>query len=270
MGMADQREQLQSVVADFFETSPTTVGADFVLGGQRLASSIARAGLDAAIRRRVGVKLPAVYSARTYGELESAMLGEAVAGTGGVATTNGSPVFSIGAVSSRIRCGVDVESIANLPEADDYWEHDFYKTHFSKAEIAYCLTTENPREHFAARWAAREALSKSDARFIEVNSSDVQVAVDDRGAPRLEWLTGDGVTTLPFAVSLTHSADLAIAVVVGGGDDGRDVEKPSIMEAVDSQVMSGADVATRGGFGLTGLLAVASLIASMVAIWRTL
>lgn len=265
--MSDQRDELRNVIADFFETNASTVGADFVLGGQRLASSIARAGLDAAIRRRVGVKLTAVYSAKTYGELESALTGESVE-TNGSAASNGLQVISISAMSAGVHCGVDIEQVANLPKADDYWEHEFYQTHFAKAEIAYCLTTEKPREHFAARWAAKEALKKCDAGFMDVDPGAIQVAIKDHGAPKLELLSGDQATPLPHALSLSHTNDIAIAVVVSGGRT-NEIEKPAIIEPMNPSPAKSVPTENKH-FGWVSVLAVAALIASMIALWRTL
>ncbi len=263
--MSDQREQLRDVVADFFETNASLVGPDFVLGGQRLASSIARAGLDAAIRRRVGAKLPAVYSATTFGELEAALTGDAVATSN--PATNGSLTGLLRNVPNGVACGVDVESIANLPGADDYWEHEFYNTHFSNAEIAYCVATDEPREHFAARWVAKEALKKCDGRFLETDNNVIQVAVDENGAPRLELLHGDDTTALPHAVSLTHTAEMAVAIVVTGSA-GETAEKPRIADAIPvTGSVSGSS--PKRGSKVPSLVTWVALVLAGFALWRT-
>lgn len=69
------KHELKQVVADLFETDLQKVDADFVLSTRRMQGSLARAKLDAAIRNRLGVKCRAAYLAKTYGELEEAVLG---------------------------------------------------------------------------------------------------------------------------------------------------------------------------------------------------
>ena len=204
---------LRKTVAEFFEVDEGQVGPSFSL--QTRQGSIARAALDAAIRGRVGLKSRAVYSARTFGELEA----EIAPGSNGspppptLAPIASVPASSIGA--SGASCGVDLELVANLPVAVDAWEHDFYRGNFTPSEIAYCLRQPEPLTHFAARWCAKEALKKCDRAFLAVDPKEIEVVLDEAGAPRLEYVDGSGPSRrLPHAVSLSHTSHAAIAVVV--------------------------------------------------------
>ena len=144
-------------------------GRPVVLAPGRGQGSIARAALDAAIRGRVGLKSRAVYSARTFGELEAELVPGAAAAPAPAAAP-GPATVAAGPASTRtsgaVSCGVDIELIANLPVAADPWEDAFYRTTFAPAEIAYCLMQETPALHFAARWCAKEALKKCDRAFL--------------------------------------------------------------------------------------------------------
>jgi holo-[acyl-carrier protein] synthase len=212
-------ESLRTVVAEFFETDPAQVGPGFVLGGPKLHGSVARHVLDAAIRRRLGVKVPAVYSAATYGELEASALGAAPEAAP-IPSSNGngraapvpppSPSRAAPAAPAGLSCGIDVELVENLPATDDPWTHPFYQTCFTPAEIAYCLTQENPRVHFAGRWCVKEALKKCDGAFLHEEMSAVEVARDPSGAVFLRRPAGEA---LPFAVSLSHTELMAAAIV---------------------------------------------------------
>ena len=70
---AEKREMLKAIVGELCEVEPAQIGADFVLSSGRLRSSLGRATLDAKIRRRLGVKVENLRSARTFGELEAAL-----------------------------------------------------------------------------------------------------------------------------------------------------------------------------------------------------
>src|SRR3954471_2286171 len=71
---SDPAARLRSAVAEFFEIDEGAVGPAFSLQGRRGQGSIARAALDSAIRRRVGLTSRSVYSARTYGELAAELV----------------------------------------------------------------------------------------------------------------------------------------------------------------------------------------------------
>jgi phosphopantetheine--protein transferase-like protein len=217
MDLMEAATLLRKTVAEFFEVDEGQVGSSFSL--QSRQGSIARAALDAAIRGRVGLKSQAVYSAKTFGELEA----EIAPGSNGSTPPPTSarvavPVASVPASSvgaSGATCGVDLELIANLPVAVDAWEHDFYRGNFTSSEIAYCLRQPEPLTHFAARWCAKEALKKCDRAFLAVDPNQIEVVLDEAGAPRLEYVDGSGPSRrLPHAVSLSHTLHAAIAVVV--------------------------------------------------------
>jgi phosphopantetheine--protein transferase-like protein len=210
--------QLRKAVAEFFEVDEGQVGPSFSLSGRRGQGSIARAALDSVIRNRVGIKSRAVYTARTFGELEE----EIVPGAADIATA---PAPVPGPVelpagghappaAGSVSCGVDIESIENLPAAADYWEDPFYRTVFSPSEIAYCVLQETPALHFAARWCAKEALKKCDRELLAADLKDLEVVPDEAGAPYFVQHAGGASRRLPHAVSLSHTSQAAVAVVI--------------------------------------------------------
>jgi holo-[acyl-carrier protein] synthase len=215
MDLMEAATLLRKTVAEFFEVDEGQVGSSFSL--QTRQGSIARAALDAAIRGRVGHKSQAVYSAKTFGELEAeitpGLVNASMAPAPVVVPVVSAPVSSVG--TSGASCGVDLELIANLPVAVDPWEHDFYRDNFTASEIAYCLRQLEPATHFAARWCAKEALKKCDRAFLAVSPKEIEVVLDEVGAPHLEYVDGSGpARRLPHAVSLSHTLNAAIAMVV--------------------------------------------------------
>jgi phosphopantetheine--protein transferase-like protein len=299
---------LRQTVADFFETSAENVSADFPLAGPRLKSSMSRAMLDGAIRRRVGIKSRAVYTAKTFGDLETALLGsDAIASASNVVESNGrrdgasvdadgrKPVAHdpirrdavglnpVGLVAKRtvgatnpVSCGVDIERIDNLPRATDYREHDFYASHFTPAEIAYCVSQPIPMQHFAARWAAKEALAKCDATWLDADMNTVEIRIDGDGRPSLYDISGSSATPLSASVSLSHTDELAIALVVRLSDARTRTDADSadgIFSGSETDASNAATILpspksyapTTGGGRLT--LIVMATVAIVVSVW---
>lgn len=88
---------------------------------------------------------------------------------------------------------------------------------FTEAEAAYCAAKPFPPQHFAARFAAKEAVGKALGRGM-TRWREVEV-VRGRGVPTValhghyaQWATRLGVTRIHL--SLTHSRGVAVAVAV--------------------------------------------------------
>ena len=217
--------ELKHVVAELFEADLNKVNGDFLLSTRRMQGSLARAKLDAAIRHRLGVKCRTVYSAKTYGELEKAVLGSssgsnesdssaAIVST--VTNPEATALFGENSIGSTpaLSCGIDIEMVENFPEVDDYWKDSFYTNSFSSVEIAYCLLQENPRMHFAARWCAKEALKKCQPSFLHEEPINIEFVSNEASPPILRQYINGNPITLPFAVSVSHTSLIAVAVVV--------------------------------------------------------
>jgi len=88
---------------------------------------------------------------------------------------------------------------------------------FTADEAAYCASRAFPAQHFAARFAAKEAVGKA-LGIGMTRWRDVEV-VRGRGAPRVR-LSGmhaaraEALGVREIALSLTHSRTLAVAVAV--------------------------------------------------------
>jgi holo-[acyl-carrier protein] synthase len=263
----DASVTLRRTVAEFFEVDEGQVSPAFSLQGR--SGSIARAALDAAIRRRVGLTSRAVYSARTFAELleEVAPGSTAGAGAAGESPAPQAPAPIISTPSSGgVSCGVDLELVASLPETADPWEHPFYQAHFTPGEVAYCLRQAEPAHHFAARWCAKEALKKCDPAFLAVDFREIEVVADASGAPKLAYQA----KPLPHALSLSHTPHAAVAMVVRVDAIPPPVSDPApvIMPAPVAPMMSLP--APARGRKLLWLLNLAALALAALALWRTL
>ena len=92
---------------------------------------------------------------------------------------------------------------------------------FSPAEIAYCEPKTNKYEHYAARFAAKEAFFKAIGTGWRDGTAfnEVEISNDDMGKPSLQLLGKTAVTLEAMHlgkifVSLAHLKTIASAVVV--------------------------------------------------------
>jgi phosphopantetheine--protein transferase-like protein len=100
--------------------------------------------------------------------------------------------------------GIDLENIDAMPIADDFRENSFYKQNFSSSEIAYCILQPNPYASFAGLFAAKEAITKTDNRLIELPFSQIEIQHDLRGKPFFK----------DYAISISHTETLAVSVAL--------------------------------------------------------
>lgn len=114
--------------------------------------------------------------------------------------------------------GIDLTEISRIQAMLDRWGERFERRLFTDGERAYCRGRARPAQHFAARFAAKEATLK--ALSVPEGLSWHEMEVDaGAGAPRLT-LGGQAAAAarrLGVArahLTLTHAADVAAAVVV--------------------------------------------------------
>lgn len=263
----DKHTKIRQIVATLSRVEPETVGPDFSLA-TLLAGSLTVHRLEAAVREHLGVVPPRLHGLRTYAELEAAVLGESGPAHPASAAVRDNP----GPESQKGRglsCGLDVEPIANFPAVPDYWTAEFYTNTFTSLEIAYCVRQLDPRPHFAARWCAKEALKKCDPAYLAEPVLNIQVRHDEQGAPVLQRVNTQQI--LSYAVSLTHSADLAAAVVIR-----MDLASPPPLEehnqpasAVASVVAAPTEQRTLRTSTVALVFALLGVLLSSFALWRS-
>lgn len=118
-----------------------------------------------------------------------------------------------------IGIGTDLVEVGRMQEK--ILSEPFVKAIFSSDEIVYCSNQKFPAQHFAARFAAKEAFLK--AAGIGLTKSydlfDIEIVLLENGKPELK-LSGEFLelkktnSWIEICVSLTHVADMAAAFVV--------------------------------------------------------
>ena len=100
-------------------------------------------------------------------------------------------------------------------------ENGFREMVFSPSEIDYCESKANPQEHYAARFAAKEAFFKALGSGWKSQTAfhEVEVSHDGQGKPMINLL-GQSARTLEeiagarIFVSLSHLKRYASAIVI--------------------------------------------------------
>jgi len=116
--------------------------------------------------------------------------------------------------------GIDLIEVARISRQVDGDTH-FREKIFSEKEIAYCEEKPNRAEHYAARFAAKEAFFKALGTGWRggLNFAEVEVLNDEFGKPELHLLgkTRELVAEQHFSaihLSLSHLKNLAVAMVI--------------------------------------------------------
>lgn len=114
--------------------------------------------------------------------------------------------------------GTDLVDNARLGRAISRHGQAFLDRVFTSAEQNYCQSHADPLPHFAARFAAKEAVAKSLRTGIGGNAGllDMEIVHDPSGAPKIHlsgaaeaFAKDQGITEIQ--ISLTHAREYAAA-----------------------------------------------------------
>ena len=110
--------------------------------------------------------------------------------------------------------GTDIVEVNRIRELINIYDMRFLNRVFSKKEIIYCLSKNNPSIHFAGRFSAKEAIRKAiskkhmDSFF---SFKELSIENDNIGRPFLSHPT---LNTDYIDVSISHTKSYAISFAV--------------------------------------------------------
>jgi holo-[acyl-carrier protein] synthase len=115
-----------------------------------------------------------------------------------------------------VQVGIDLIEIARVRRALERYPR-FVERVFTDEERRYCLARPNPAQHFAARFAGKEAVGKALGCGAEWMWRDIEIAGRPKPSVRLSGKPAAFATRLGAGMidlSMTHSKDLAAAIAV--------------------------------------------------------
>lgn len=118
----------------------------------------------------------------------------------------------------KIKCGTDIIEVSRIKESIEKLGEKFLNKIYTKKEIEYCLSKNNMKyQHFAARFAAKEAIFKAISSLIknkyEITWTDVEVLNDENGRPYVHFLNNI-YNIKQIDISISHLKEYAIATCI--------------------------------------------------------
>lgn len=122
---------------------------------------------------------------------------------------------------SVLGTGVDIVETTRIQHSLDRFGERFLQRVFTAGEIAYCQSMKFPARHFAARFAAKEAVSKAFGTGIghAMGWRDIDIHREGSGQPFVVFaggakeLAGERALTAVW-ISLSHTEHHAVAMAV--------------------------------------------------------
>ena len=118
----------------------------------------------------------------------------------------------------KISCGTDIIEIERIKESIEKLGDSFLNRVFTKKEIEYCESKKNQKyQHYAARFAAKEATFKAISRQIEdkysITWKDFEVENDEQGRPKINFIGIELKEIVDIDISISHCKSYAVANV---------------------------------------------------------
>lgn len=110
----------------------------------------------------------------------------------------------------KIGIGIDIVDVNQFKKIQYAKKPSFYSRTFFPSEIKYCLKYKNPYEHFAGKFAIKEAVIKSIPEKISILDVET-IHLESKPKVRIKGKVGKKYS---FLISVSHEKQFAIAVVI--------------------------------------------------------
>lgn len=117
--------------------------------------------------------------------------------------------------------GTDIVEISRISRMIEKHGEQFLDRTFSPAEQTYCGSKKNFAQHYAGRWAAKEAVMKAfGTGFVTgIHWTEIEVVVEPSGRPKLQLLANTGAFARECGItemhlSLSHGKEYAVATAL--------------------------------------------------------
>ena len=116
----------------------------------------------------------------------------------------------------NISCGTDIIEVDRIKKVIENLGNKFLNEIYTQKEIEYCESKNVTKyEHYAARFAAKEAIFKAASKFLknkyDLKWQDMEIINDSNGRPYVNLVQGIIKENIEIDISLSHIKDYAIA-----------------------------------------------------------
>jgi len=108
--------------------------------------------------------------------------------------------------------GIDIIEIERISKAIKRWGDGFLHHVFTEEEVDYARKHRYPNQHFAARFAAKEAVLKAIGDNAHIVWKDIQIINDRHGKPTC--VLKDTNFKHQILVSISHTENYAVASAI--------------------------------------------------------
>ncbi len=113
------------------------------------------------------------------------------------------------------KCGIDIIEVARIQKSIE-GHPEFVNRVFTPKEIEYCESKKNMKyQHYAARFAAKEAVFKAMSELLEnkyeLEWKNIEILNDKNGKPQVNFVGIEFNQSMQIDVSLSHLKDYAVA-----------------------------------------------------------
>lgn len=114
----------------------------------------------------------------------------------------------------KITCGIDIIEVNRIKDAIEKHGEKFLNEIFTKSEIEYCEKKVNKYQHYAARFAAKEAVFKAISEFLsnkyEIGWTDIEI-LNNKDQKPIVNLKKEIKQIEQIDISLSHVKENAVA-----------------------------------------------------------
>ena len=113
-----------------------------------------------------------------------------------------------------IRAGTDIVEVNRVRKIIKSYGNKFISKIFTKAEIVYCNSQNDPAVHFAGKFSAKESIKKALSKEFRISTlkfNKLSILNDDNGRPYLD------TNLFPISnldISISHTKTHAISVAI--------------------------------------------------------
>lgn len=118
----------------------------------------------------------------------------------------------------QVKTGTDIIEVERIKESIEKLGDKFLNRVFTEKEIKYCEDKKITKyEHYAARFAAKEAIFKAISPLLDnkfsIDWTDIEILNDDQGRP-YAVMSKENLKNINIDISLSHIKEYALATVV--------------------------------------------------------